>query len=139
MRMDPVTWTVVAVLASLGVGVGAGWGLKPDSSVKALEAQTEAIDALSQGNEALVAQVQATALIDAEAEAALAAKLTDIPPQCIRELGGDPMSAACAWSWCIRTGSSDAQRCQDTKLADYLIERFRLEAACPDTPPPLDE
>ena len=43
LNMEPVTLTTVAVLASLGVGFGAGWGLKPDASVKALEAQTEAI------------------------------------------------------------------------------------------------
>jgi hypothetical protein len=139
MRMDPVSLTVVAVLASLGVGFTAGWGAKPDAGAKAIEAQTEAIEALADGNQALVEQVQATALIDAEAEAALADKLTDTPPQCIRELGGDPMSAACAWSWCIRTGETDKQRCQDTKLADYLIERFRLEAACPDSPPPTED
>ena len=136
--MDPVSLTVAAVLASLGVGFTAGWGARPPAGAKAIEAQTEAIEALNDGNQALVEQVQATALIDAEAEAALAAKLTNIPPQCIRVLGGDPMSAACAWSWCIRTGETDKQRCQDTKLADYLIERFRLEAACPEPLPPED-
>jgi hypothetical protein len=130
--MDPVTLTVVAVLASLGVGFGAGWGLKPDASVKALEAQTEAIETLNEGNQKLVEQVQATAIIDAEAEAAIADKLTNIPPQCIIGLGGDPMSPECQWAWCIRTGETDKQRCQDSKLADYLIERFKLQSVCPE-------
>ena len=138
MRMDPVSLTVIAVLASLGVGFSAGWGAKPDAGAKAIEAQTEAIEALADGNQALVEQVQATALIEAEAEAALADKLTDIPPQCIRELGGDPMSPECQWAWCIRTGETDKQRCQDSKLVDYLIVRFRLEAACPEPLPPED-
>ena len=32
--MEPVTLTTVTVLAALGVGFGAGWGLKPDAGVK---------------------------------------------------------------------------------------------------------
>jgi hypothetical protein len=133
--MEPVSWGIVAiVIACLGTGFGAGWGLKPDASVKALEAQTEAIGKLNEGNQALIAEVQATALIEAEKEAAIADKLTNVPPQCIRELGGDPMSPECQWAWCIRTGETDKQRCQDSKLADYLIERFKSQDACPEEP-----
>ena len=57
-KMEPVTLTTITVLAALGVGFGAGWGLKPDAGVKALEAQTEAIEALNDGNQALVDKVQ---------------------------------------------------------------------------------
>jgi len=123
--MEPVSWgIVVLVVACLGTGFGAGWGLKPDASVKALEAQTEAIAELNAGNEALVEQVQAATLIEAEKEAKIADKLTDVPPQCIPELGGDPMSAECQWAWCVRTGETDKQRCEASKLTDLLIERY---------------
>ena len=43
MKMDPVSLTVAAVLASLGVGFAAGWGARPPAGAKAIEAQTEAI------------------------------------------------------------------------------------------------
>ncbi len=123
--MEPVSWgIVIIVLASLGTGFGAGWGLKPNASVKALEAQTEAIAELNAGNEALVEKVQAATLIEAEKEAKIADKLTDVPPQCIPELGGDPMSAECQWAWCVRTGETDKQRCEASKLTDLLIERY---------------
>ena len=52
--MEPVTLTVIAVVASLGVGFGAGWGLKPDAGAKAIEAQTEAIAELNSGNQELL-------------------------------------------------------------------------------------
>jgi len=125
--MDPTGWTAIAVVASLVTGGIAGYSLKPDSSVKALEAQTAAIATLNEGNQALVAEVNAVALSDAESEAAIADKLTDIPPQCMRELGGDPMSPECAWAWCVRTGETKAQRCEVGKLQDYLIVRFQAQ------------
>ena len=122
--MDPITWTVIGFIVAVGAGFGAGWGLKPDTSVEALKAQTEAIEALNAGNTALVEQVTATALIEEEKEALIADKLTDVPPQCLKELGGDPMSANCAWAWCVRTGETDKQRCEPSKLTDLIIEQY---------------
>ena len=52
--MDPISIVAIAVIASLGVGFGAGWGLKPDASVEAIEAQTKSIEALQTGNAALI-------------------------------------------------------------------------------------
>lgn len=132
--MDPTTTAVsLAVLASLGTGFAAGWGLKPDAAVKALEAQTAAMATLNKGNQALVEQVTAVALLDAESDAAIADKLTGIPPQCIPELGGDPMSPQCAWAWCVRTGETDKQRCEAGKFTDYLIARYQAsDVACPE-------
>tara|TARA_R100001509_G_C4831097_1_gene203301 strand:- start:19 stop:408 length:390 start_codon:yes stop_codon:yes gene_type:complete len=128
--MEPVSWTVIAVVASLGVGFGAGWGLKPDASVKAIEAQTEAIEQLNNGNQALVDKVQKVALTEAEKEASIADKLTDIPPPCIKEIGGNPMSMQCMWALCIRTGETDRQRCEPAKLTDQLLSTY----SCSDTP-----
>jgi hypothetical protein len=128
-KMEPVTLTSIAVLAALGVGFGAGWGLKPDASVKALEAQTEAIKEMNSGNQALVDKVQEVAVEEAKRESAIADKLTDLPPPCIKEVGGDPMSLQCMWSLCIRTGETDKQRCEPSKLTDKLLGAY----SCPET------
>ena len=126
--MAPVTLTTITVLAALGVGFGAGWGLKPDAGVKALEAQTEAIKELNDGNEALVEKVQQVSVEEAKRESAIANKLTDLPPPCIKEVGGDPMSLQCMWALCIRTGETDKQRCEPSKLTDKLLGSY----SCPD-------
>ena len=122
--MEPVTLTTVAVLASFGVGFGAGWGLKPDAGVKAIEAQTEAIKELNNGNQALVDKVQEVAVEDAKRESEIAGKLTDLPPPCIKDVGGDPMSLQCMWALCIRTGETDKQRCEPSKLTDKLLGSY---------------
>jgi|TARA_A100000172_G_scaffold7591_1_gene4222 hypothetical protein len=129
--MEPVTLTTLAVLAALGTGFGAGWGLKPDASVKALEAQTEAIEAMNNGNQALVDTVQEVAVEGAKRETEIAAKLTDLPPPCIKEVGGDPMSLQCMWALCIRTGETDRQRCEPAKLTDKLLGAY----SCPEPQP----
>ncbi len=126
--MEPVTLTVIAVVASLGVGFGAGWGLKPDAGAKAIEAQTEAIEALNDGNQALVDKVQQVSVEEAKRETAIANKLTDLPPPCIQEVGGDPMSLQCMWALCIRTGETDKQRCEPSKLTDQLLGSY----SCPE-------
>ena len=122
--MEPVTLTTITVLAALGVGFGAGWGLKPDAGVKAIEAQTEAIEALNDGNHALVDKVQEVSVEEAKRESAIADKLTDLPPPCIKDVGGDPMSLQCMWALCIRTGETDKQRCEPSKLTDKLLGSY---------------
>ena len=126
--MEPVTLTTITVLAALGVGFGAGWGLKPDAGVKALEAQTEAIEALNEGNQSLVEKVQEVSVEEAKRESAIANKRTDLPPPCIKEVGGDPMSLQCMWALCIRTGETDKQRCEPSKLTDKLLGSY----SCPE-------
>ena len=122
-KMDPVTLVVIAVVASLATGFGAGWGLHPDAGAKAIEAQTEAISKLSDGNDKLVARVNEVAVEQSKKDTMIADKLTNVPPQCLKELGGDPMSIDCAWAWCVRTGESDKQRCEASKLTDELIRQ----------------
>lgn len=128
-KMDPISIVAIAVIASLGVGFGAGWGLKPDASVEAIEAQTKSIEALQAGNSELVTQVQKVALEEAQRETKIADKLTNVPPQCIKELGGDPMTLECAWAWCVRTGESEKQRCEQSGLTMELISRFKKQSA----------
>ena len=122
--VEPVTLTAIAIIASLGVGFGAGWGLKPDAGVKAIEAQTEAIQELNSGNAELVTKVQEVAIEESKRESAIADKLTDMPPPCISEVGGDPMSLQCMWALCIRTGETDKQRCEPSKLTDKLLGSY---------------
>ncbi len=130
--MDPTTGIAIAVSVAALAGFGAGWGLKPDAAVKALEAQTEAIETLNKGNSHLVERVTETALVAEEKEASIAAKLTDVPPQCLEELGGHPLSVECAWAWCVRTGSSDRQRCESAALTTAMIAKW----SCPEEVPP---
>ena len=123
-KMEPVTLTVIAVLASLGFGFGAGWGLKPDAGAKAIEAQPAAIKDLNSGNQELVDKVQEVAVEEAKRESVISDKLTDMPPPCIKEVGGDPMSLQCMWALCIRTGETDKQRCEPSKLTDKLLGAY---------------
>jgi len=122
-KMEPVTLVVIAVIASLVTGFGAGWGLHPDTSVKAIEAQTEAISKLNEGNDKLVERVNEVAVEQSKKDTLIADKLTNVPPQCLKELGGDPMSIDCAWAWCVRTGETDKQRCEAGKLTDELVRQ----------------
>jgi len=125
--MDPVTLVVIAVVASIAAGFGAGWGLHPDAGAKAIEAQTEAISKLNEGNDKLVERVNEVAVEQSKKEMMIADKLTDVPPQCLKELGGDPMSIDCSWAWCVRTGETDKQRCEAGKLTDELIRQSQKQ------------
>ena len=79
---------------------------------------------MNDGNEALITKVQEVAVEDAKRESAIADKLTDMPPPCIKEVGGDPMSLQCMWALCIRTGETDKQRCEPSKLTDKLLGSY---------------
>lgn len=119
--MEPVTAIVIVVVASLGVGFGAGWGLKPDASVKALEAQTEAIEALQQGQTAMLEQASKPVVIDAELKATLA----EVPVQCRTDMGGDPNTAMCMWATCLQFGQSSAQRPECRQVEELMVSTLR--------------
>lgn len=120
-RVEPVTAIVIVVVASLAAGFGAGWGLKPDASVKALEAQTEAIEALQAGQSAILEQASKPVVLDAELKASLA----EIPAQCRKDLGGDPMSVACQWATCLQFGQSSANRPECRAVEALMIDTMK--------------
>jgi hypothetical protein len=124
MRMEPVTAIVIVVVASLAAGFGAGWGMKPDASVKALEAQTEAIEALQAGQTQILAEASKPIVLDAELKATLA----EVPVQCRKDLGGDPMAVACQWATCLQFGQSSAQRPECRAVEQLMIDALKASA-----------
>lgn len=123
-KMDPVTLVVIGIIASLGVGFGAGWGLKPDASVKALEAQTEAIEALQEGQSKMLETASKPVVIDAE----LRAQLASVPVQCMKDLGGDPNTVQCLWATCLQFGQSAAQRPECRQVEQLMIDTLKTKA-----------
>ena len=121
--MDPVTLTVIAVVVSVGAGFGAGWGLKPDDTTKALEAQAQSIDAMLDGQTEILTEAQKPVVIDAEIKATLA----EIPVQCRTKMGGDPMSVQCQWASCLQYGQSAAQRPECSDIKDLLVAELTDE------------
>jgi hypothetical protein len=126
-RMDPVTAVVIAVVAALAAGFGAGWGLKPDASVKALEAQTEAIEALQEGQSKMLENASKPIVIDAELKATLA----EVPVQCRKDLGGDPTSVQCQWATCLQFGQSSAQRPECRAVETLMVDTLKAQTAAP--------
>ena len=120
-----VTIVAIAIVAAIGAGFGAGWGLKPDASVKALEAQTEAIEALQEGQAKMLDQVSKPVVIDAE----LRSTLANVPVQCRKDAGGDPNSVQCLWATCLQFGQSSAQRPECRQVEQLMIDTLKGESA----------
>ena len=118
-KMDPVTLTVIAVVVSVGAGFGAGWGLKPDDTAKALEAQAQSIDAILDGQTEILTEASKPIVIDAE----IRDKLADTPPACIK----DPLGLACSLQACWQFGQSSANRPECSKILEAYVEK----QACP--------
>lgn len=125
----PVGTTIVAVsgVVILAGGFWLGRATAPDVGVEAIEAQTESIKALSEGNQALVSEVQEVAKAEAEREAQVSADLTKLPAPCIPSVGGNPLSLQCSWALCVRTGETDKQRCEASKLTDAMLKQYALD------------
>ena len=123
--MDPVTAVVIAVVAALAAGFGAGWGLKPDASVKALEAQTAAIESLQVGQTKMLESATRPVVIDAELKATLA----EVPVQCRKDMGGDPMSVACQWATCLQFGQSSAQRPECRQVEQLMVDVLKAKSS----------
>lgn len=129
MKMEIVLGIVV--LASLGVGFGAGWGLKPDGAAKALEAQAETLEALQAGQSQLVEASSRPVVIDAE----LRSTLAEVPVQCRRDAGGDPASVACQWATCLQFGQSSANRPECRAVEAVMVDALRAQTTCPAATP----
>ena len=127
-----VTLVTAAILAALGVGFGAGWGLKPDASVEALEAQTEAIRALQDGQSKMLESASKPVVIDAE----LRSTLANVPVQCRKDAGGSPSTVECQWATCLQLGQSSAQRPECRAVETLMVDALRAKtAAAPVTTP----
>jgi hypothetical protein len=128
MNMEPVT-----ILLSLGIiigtaaGFGAGWGLKPDDTQEALEAQAKTLTDLSAGQRQIAEAAARPVVIDAE----LRSTLAEVPVQCREEVGGDPMSAACQWATCLQYGQSSAQRPECREVEALMVAMLKAES-CPE-------
>jgi hypothetical protein len=120
-----MTVVALAVLASLAVGFGAGWGLKPDASVKALEAQAEALQALQEGQARVLAEASKPVVIDA----ALRSTLAEVPVQCRTDAGGSPASVECQWATCLQYGQSSAQRPECRAVETLMVDALRARLA----------
>lgn len=126
---------MVGVLITAGVllfvgGGAAGFALGRDRTGEVIEAQTELIGEIQDGQRALVEAAGRPVVIDAEVRASL----SKVPPACITKLGGDPMSAQCALLQCWAMGNTTAQRpsCQDVEaaaIAEY--QNGRSESSSP--------
>jgi len=126
---------MVGVLITAGVllfvgGGAAGWAIGRDRTGEVIEAQTELIGEIQDGQRALVEAAGRPVVIDAEVRASL----SKVPPACITKLGGDPMSAQCALLQCWAMGNTTAQRpsCQDVEaaaIAEY--QKGRSESSIP--------
>jgi hypothetical protein len=133
--MDPVTWVAIAVVAALGAGFGAGWGLRPDSSAAALEAQADVLAeqgrtlaALQAGQVQIVEAAGRPVVLDAE----LRSELAQVPVQCRRDAGGNPRSPECAWATCLQFGQSTANRPECRAVEALMLQA--LQGACKDAP-----
>lgn len=121
-----ITLASAAVIAAAGGGFAAGRLTAPDAS-DLVEAQAEQLDVLTDGMSDLVSRANQPAVLSAELEADIAAGLLQTPPMCMPSLTGDPDSPACVLAWCIRTGETDKQRCEPSKLMDLYVEDQRIE------------
>lgn len=128
--MDPVTAIVIVVVVCLAGGFGAGWGLKPDASVKALEAQAEALAALQEGQTELVEAAGKPVVIDAE----LRSTLAEVPVQCRTDAGGDPLGVQCQWATCLQFGQSSAQRPECRAVEALMVDEIKARAVHSSTP-----
>lgn len=121
--MDPVTAVVIAVIVAIAAGFGAGWGLKPDGTAKALEAQAETIEALQEGQAAILAEASKPVVIDAE----LRSTLAEVPVQCRADAGGDPTSIFCTWASCNAYSQSAANRPECSEITKAIVAHHRAE------------
>lgn len=122
-----VTIVAIAIVAALGAGFGAGWGLKPDGAAKALEAQAATLEALQEGQARVLEQAGKPLVIDAE----LRSTLAEVPVQCRADAGGSPKAVECQWATCLQYGQSSAQRPECRAVEQLMIDGLKGEICKP--------
>jgi|GEM_PF-1997623 len=127
------TGAVILIVSLSAAGVGglgfmAGRSTAPEdrSAVEAIQAQGETLEAITAGQTVMVDTVATAVNAEMHERAALSDKLANTPPQCVIAEGGHPNSINCTWAWCTRTGQSDKQRCDVSKLQDALILDYEI-------------
>lgn len=111
--------TLVILLLAFAGGAGVGLSIRPkDNSHKTLEAQAESLDAILDGQTEILTAAQQPVVLDAELKATLAR----VPPTCIREMGGDPLSAECLLTLCWAHGTSSAQRPSCSAVEELVVQ-----------------
>lgn len=123
--MGPVTWTVIGVIAALGAGFGAGWSARGERASKSIEAQSELIESLQQGQADILSVAQKPVVLDAQ----LKSQLAEVPVQCQKDLGGDPLGIPCQWATCVQHGTSSAQRPECSDISDLMVEVLKAQHA----------
>lgn len=118
--------SVSAVLLAAG-GFVAGRATAPADPSEALAEQTAAIQAQGDALAAVAEAAGRPVVIDAE----LRATLAQVPVQCLRDMGGDPMTPACAWATCLQYGQSAAQRPECRAVEAAMVDALN---GCPDAP-----
>lgn len=121
VRVEPVSLVLIAVLASLAAGFGAGWGLKPDGAERALAEQARILTSVQEGQAEILAEASRPVVLDAE----LRASLAEVPAQCTRALGGDPRSIECQWATCLQFGQSSANRPECRAVEAMMLDALR--------------
>jgi len=137
--MDPVTWLVVGLIAAgvlAGGGFAGGYAAGAGAGgARTAEALAESQQAFAQEHTAQMTEALASMQRLTEARAHVSEQLAVVPPQCLPELGGDPLSVECQWAWCVRTGGSEGQRCEQSALVKLMVSRIEERSACAEPAP----
>tara|TARA_Y100001972_G_C7655299_1_gene329926 strand:+ start:1255 stop:1614 length:360 start_codon:yes stop_codon:yes gene_type:complete len=106
-----------------GGGLVTGVALNRKSTEKVIAEQTQLIGAIQDGQQELIEAAGKPVVIDAEVRA----QLSDVPPACIEDLGGNPRSAECLLLSCYAFGQSSANRPECSPLLKLVMERHELD------------
>lgn len=116
-----ITALIVGGVLLFAGGAATGVAVSRTRSDKVLEQQTLLIAEIQDGQRGLIEAAGKPVVIDAEVRAAL----SDVPPACIRALGGDPMTAACSMQLCWSYGQSSAQRPPCDDITEAALREFQ--------------
>lgn len=132
VKMDPIT--IILLVALFGGGVATGVAVKSNGAAKVAKEQREAIAEVAKGQKELMDAVTSSQSVvieglnrPIELDAELRATLTQIPPQCLSDLGGNPLSVQCQWAMCAVYGQSDRNRPECGPIVALLVEELKTK------------